>query len=222
MPSLEGKSAVVTGASSGIGAATALTLTREGARVVGGARRVDRIPSPITGLELDVTDPASCERFVGRSRGRARRHRHPRQRRGARARPGSVRREQRSGRANGARDERERPDPHDAPLPCRTCVTVATSSTSARLRVDRRTRRAPLRRRPSSPCAASRTPCAKTCSAGRSTSPRSTPVSWRQTSRACASAATRRPRARSTRVSRRCSPRTLPSASSSPSLDRRT
>ena len=64
MPSLEGKSAVVTGASSGIGAATALTLTREGALVVGGARRVDRIPSPITGLELDVTDPASCERFV--------------------------------------------------------------------------------------------------------------------------------------------------------------
>ena len=64
MPSLEGKSAVVTGASSGIGAATALTLTREGALVVGGARRVDRIPSPITGLELDVTDPASSERFV--------------------------------------------------------------------------------------------------------------------------------------------------------------
>jgi NADP-dependent 3-hydroxy acid dehydrogenase YdfG len=64
VPSLEGKSAVVTGASSGIGAATALTLTREGALVVGGARRVDRIPSPITGLELDVTDPASCERFV--------------------------------------------------------------------------------------------------------------------------------------------------------------
>jgi NADP-dependent 3-hydroxy acid dehydrogenase YdfG len=64
VPSLEGKSAVVTGASSGIGAATALTLTREGALVVGGARRVDRIPSPITGLELDVTDPASCERFI--------------------------------------------------------------------------------------------------------------------------------------------------------------
>ena len=64
MPSLEGKSAVVTGASSGIGAATALTLAREGATVVGGARRVDRIPSPIIGLELDVTNPESCERFV--------------------------------------------------------------------------------------------------------------------------------------------------------------
>jgi 3-hydroxy acid dehydrogenase / malonic semialdehyde reductase len=62
--SLEGKSAVVTGASSGIGAATALALAREGARVVGGARRSDRIQPPVTALELDVTDPASCERFV--------------------------------------------------------------------------------------------------------------------------------------------------------------
>ena len=64
MPSLEGKSAVVTGASSGIGAATAATLAREGARVVGGARRADRIEAPVEGLELDVTDPASCEGFV--------------------------------------------------------------------------------------------------------------------------------------------------------------
>jgi 3-hydroxy acid dehydrogenase / malonic semialdehyde reductase len=64
VPSLAGKAAVVTGASSGIGAATALALANEGARVVGGARRVDRIPSPITPLVLDVTDPESCERFV--------------------------------------------------------------------------------------------------------------------------------------------------------------
>ena len=64
MPSLEGKSAVVTGASSGIGAATALVLAREGARVVGGARRVERIQPPAVALKLDVTDPGSCERFV--------------------------------------------------------------------------------------------------------------------------------------------------------------
>jgi 3-hydroxy acid dehydrogenase / malonic semialdehyde reductase len=64
VPALEGKSAVVTGASSGIGAATALALAREGARVVGGARRTERIGSPVTPLELDVTDQGSCEAFV--------------------------------------------------------------------------------------------------------------------------------------------------------------
>jgi 3-hydroxy acid dehydrogenase/malonic semialdehyde reductase len=64
VPRLEGKSAVVTGASSGIGAATAQALAAEGVRVVGGARRSDRVAPPATALELDVTDPASCERFV--------------------------------------------------------------------------------------------------------------------------------------------------------------
>ncbi len=63
MGALAGKSAIVTGASSGIGAATARALAAEGARVVGGARRVERIEADVA-LELDVTDPASCERFV--------------------------------------------------------------------------------------------------------------------------------------------------------------
>ena len=63
MPSLEGKPAIVTGASSGIGAATVAALRREGARVAGGARRVDRIDADVP-LEVDVTDPESCERFV--------------------------------------------------------------------------------------------------------------------------------------------------------------
>jgi 3-hydroxy acid dehydrogenase/malonic semialdehyde reductase len=63
MGRLDGKIAIVTGASSGIGAATAAALAREGAKVVGGARRVDRIETDVA-LELDVTDPASCERFV--------------------------------------------------------------------------------------------------------------------------------------------------------------
>jgi 3-hydroxy acid dehydrogenase / malonic semialdehyde reductase len=61
---LEGKTAVVTGASSGIGAATARALAEAGARVVGGARRPELIEEPVFGLELDVTDEASCERFA--------------------------------------------------------------------------------------------------------------------------------------------------------------
>jgi 3-hydroxy acid dehydrogenase/malonic semialdehyde reductase len=60
---LEGKTAIVTGASSGIGAATARALADAGARVAGGARRVDRLETDVK-LELDVTDPASCERFA--------------------------------------------------------------------------------------------------------------------------------------------------------------
>src|SRR5205085_3433842 len=57
--------AIVTGASSGIGAATAAALVGAGAEVVGGARRTERIASDVVALELDVTDPASCEAFVG-------------------------------------------------------------------------------------------------------------------------------------------------------------
>jgi 3-hydroxy acid dehydrogenase / malonic semialdehyde reductase len=63
---LERKAAIVTGASSGIGAATARALAREGARVAGGARRVDELETELR-FELDVTDPASCERFVERA-----------------------------------------------------------------------------------------------------------------------------------------------------------
>jgi len=61
---LEGKTAVVTGASSGIGAATASALAHAGARVHGGARRPDRIAGPVIAHELDVTDVESSERFV--------------------------------------------------------------------------------------------------------------------------------------------------------------
>ena len=63
MDRLDGLTAIVTGASSGIGAATARALALAGARVVGGARRVQRLETDVA-LELDVTDPASCERFV--------------------------------------------------------------------------------------------------------------------------------------------------------------
>lgn len=60
---LTGKTAIVTGASSGIGAATVSVLRGEGVRVAGGARRVDRIEADVV-LEVDVTDPGSCARFV--------------------------------------------------------------------------------------------------------------------------------------------------------------
>ena len=63
MAGLEGKTAIVTGASSGIGAAIARALAAQDVRVAGGARRVEQLETEVK-LEFDVTDPASCERFV--------------------------------------------------------------------------------------------------------------------------------------------------------------
>jgi 3-hydroxy acid dehydrogenase/malonic semialdehyde reductase len=60
---LRDKTAVVTGASSGIGAATVRRLREAGVRVAGGARRVERIEADVA-LRLDVTDEASSRAFV--------------------------------------------------------------------------------------------------------------------------------------------------------------
>jgi len=53
----------VTGASSGIGAATARALAKEGARVAGGSRHPDVLETDIK-LDLDVVDAESSRRFV--------------------------------------------------------------------------------------------------------------------------------------------------------------
>ena len=66
MLSLVGKTAIVTGASSGIGLATARAFAALGARVAVGARRAERLPEgdAFVRLPLDVLDRASCESFV--------------------------------------------------------------------------------------------------------------------------------------------------------------
>ncbi|WP_350347658.1 SDR family NAD(P)-dependent oxidoreductase [Agromyces sp. G08B096] len=74
---LDGRVVLVTGASSGIGRATALALSAAGARVAIAARRTDRLaelagaaPGEVHTLELDVTDAASVQRAVSETVGR--------------------------------------------------------------------------------------------------------------------------------------------------------
>ena len=72
--SLEGRKALVTGASSGIGEATALAFAREGAAVALGARRKERLDSLAEGIrgdggtavaiEADIADEAQARRLV--------------------------------------------------------------------------------------------------------------------------------------------------------------
>jgi NADP-dependent 3-hydroxy acid dehydrogenase YdfG len=66
---LSARVAVVTGGSSGIGAATVRRLRAEGLDVIAGARRLDQLhevcgPAGATALALDVTDRGSVEAFA--------------------------------------------------------------------------------------------------------------------------------------------------------------
>jgi NADP-dependent 3-hydroxy acid dehydrogenase YdfG len=70
MSTAEQRVAVVTGASSGIGTATAKALARTGYRVIVGARRLDRLTALADEIggdarALDVTDSASVAAFCG-------------------------------------------------------------------------------------------------------------------------------------------------------------
>ena len=75
MAALEGRTAIVTGASSGIGLSTARALAAEGARIGLGARRVELVEEAAADLPgeghlafpLDVTDDARARAFVARA-----------------------------------------------------------------------------------------------------------------------------------------------------------
>ena len=62
------KVVLVTGASSGIGKATAELLAKKGYVVIGGARRLDKMQDLVKAggqaIELDVTDDKSCKTAV--------------------------------------------------------------------------------------------------------------------------------------------------------------
>jgi short-subunit dehydrogenase len=74
---IRGKTVVITGASSGIGRATALEMARRGAHVVLGARRLHELEAVAhecralgvhaAAVQTDVTNPEDCRQLIGRA-----------------------------------------------------------------------------------------------------------------------------------------------------------
>ena len=116
MSDIEGKVVVITGASSGIGEATARLLASSGARVVVGARRTERLETLVADITrsggsarfraVDVTKRADVQAFVDYRQSRIRRGRRARQQR---RRDAAVPADRSQGRRVGPDDRRQYP-----------------------------------------------------------------------------------------------------------------
>ena len=220
---LTGRTAIVTGASSGFGQATARQLAEHGVRVAGGARRVERLETEIA-LELDVTRPgelrsaSSPTRSSSSAAGSTSSSTTPASRSAASRSTSRPRRT--SARVFETRRERARAD--DAALPAahprrRPHRQHGLDRRPAGVRGRRVVRRGEVRRARLHVRAAGGS--ARPADPDHDRRPR---ASRRRSSRSSASRATRRRRPPSTRASTRSRRRTSPTASSSRSRGRGT
>ena len=121
--SVAGKTAIVTGAGTGIGRATAQLLAERGARVVAAGLQPERLRETVDAIaaaggeaiavEADLSDPAAIEQVAAARAGGLRRHRRARQQRGGLPdRP--VARDGRRAVGRGVRHQHPRLLPHGA------------------------------------------------------------------------------------------------------------